>query len=338
VAYLHSRYLSRRWVDERWLQREVGDGVVVVGNVPALPLVAYECIAEQVFPGAWLNARYLSVRWVDADWLHRDIVAGVGANVTVSNLLAVPLAVFAGSARQTTKVDASTSAVPLATFAAIANAGSHATQANRPGVPLAVFPTTANGGIYQIGDVTITLEVASAFGYSKVVTAQNVPAVALAAIEAIVTTEGDVNVAATLTAVPLAVFPTSAKANTAAIATTRALPLQVFDGSVVTGAAVTVSSVLSVPLAAIQAAVTLSDHINVAATKATVPLASFAATVQATNAIYVNVSATLVSVPIAVLPTAIGFTSVVTGIRAAASMRGIRASARVRATRAVGEN
>jgi hypothetical protein len=189
-----------------------------------------------------------------------------------------------GSARQTTKVNATTPTLPLVALTAGVNARLFVVGTNRPALPLVAFTCAVNGSVYQIADVTFVIEVASSFAYAKNVSEQNVPGTALAAIDAIVTTGNDINVAATKAACPIVVFPTSVKAN----ASTRAvssvpLPLTVYNAQVALGLNVAVTSALAVPLSAIPVGVTAAEDTDnaVVAGYATLALDALDATVEA---------------------------------------------------------
>ena len=157
-------YLSAGWVAEGWLSKQ--------------PYVAS--------PGAWVNEGYLSRKYVSSTWLHY-VVTGTGATITVQNVPGVLLAALPGSARQTTKVNATEPTLALGVLAATVNASTKVAQANVPGLALAAFNGTTNGSVYQIANVTFTIEVAATFAIVDAVNVSNVPGLALAAITAIVT-------------------------------------------------------------------------------------------------------------------------------------------------------
>lgn len=260
AGWLGADYLSAEWVDDGYLRKQ-----------------------EYVFaPGAWVNDKYLSKKWISQSWVHYVDTTGTGATVTALNVPGLALAKLDGSARQTTKVNATTPALALAKLDAAVNASTKVTQANVPNRALAALTATTNGSVYQVANVTFVVQVGSTFGYTDLVAVQNVPTMALAAIDAIVTEGTDVNVAATKAALPLAVLLTSAKAN----ASTRAvssvpLPLQAFSCQVSIGKNVSVLNRPSVPLAAIPVAVVGRVNVPtlVTATAVALPLSEYSATV-----------------------------------------------------------
>jgi hypothetical protein len=260
-GWLSADYLAPDWVADGYLPKQ-----------PYVPT-----------PGAWVNKRYLSKKYVSENWL-RSFDAALGATIAVDNVPALLLAVLPGSARQTTKVNATTVTVPLDKFATVvvaSNVGTRVTQANVPGLVLADFDTTVNGGISQVADITFTLEVESSFGYVKAVAADTA-AVALAAIDAIVTTGANVNVAATRVDVPLVALPTSAKANSSTRAVSSiATPLQVFACAVSAGRVIDVLGLpLATPLTVIPVGVAAASSTHVVATLAQLPLETYSVGVE----------------------------------------------------------
>jgi hypothetical protein len=252
-AWVGADYLAPGWVADGYLPKSA----YVVGA------------------GAWVNQGYISRKYVSPEWLY-SYSAGAAAAVTVGNVPAILLAVLPGSARQTTKVNATSATVPLATFAATANAGTIVAQTNAPGIALAPFATSVDGTIHQIADVTFTIEVESQFGYEKLVSQQAVAACALNAIDAIVTVGANVNVAATQVSVPLVALSTSVKANSSTRAVSSVpTPLQVFAADVSVGKTVDVIGVpIAIALAAIPVSVAGSSNqpTSVTATLAELPL------------------------------------------------------------------
>lgn len=241
-------YLSPKWVADGWLWKQ--------------PLV--------VDPGSWVSQRYLSRKWVSDSWLHH-VVTTIGASIEVGNVPGIALGVLNGSARFTARINATTATLPLVPFAGVVTINSRTIQANVPGLSLGVF--NANTTYTQIADVTFSVGVASAFGYTKAVSA-TVASLPLAAINALVSVGADLSVAATQASLPLVVFPTTVKGNTSAQAVaTVSMPLQAYAASVSIGLHVGVANLLSVDLAAIPTSVEiLSNSGDVEATLITLPL------------------------------------------------------------------
>ena len=254
-GWVSQDYLAPGWVSDRWIHAQ----------------------AVTVNPGAWANNGYISKRWVSQTWVHYYTVVA-GATVSVGNVPGLALAALPGSALQKTQVNATTTSLALGKFNAVANAGHIIAQTNVPNLALGKFNCTVNAGIYQLADITFTIEVNSTFGYTKAVTQQNVPGLALVAVDAIITTGADVNVAADKTSLALGVLPTSVKANSSTRAVTSIpLPLGVFGCTIVTGKIIAVENVPGLALAAIQASASGTSNFptEVTATVTHLPLVAY---------------------------------------------------------------
>lgn len=237
-------------------------------------------------PGAWANQGYLSKRWVSESWLHRDSSV-VTAAVEVQNVPGLALAKLDGSSKVIIRVNATQPSVPLTPLSVVVGAfnGINVSVTSVPSVGLNEFNATVNGGVAQVADVSVTVEVASTFGYEKVVSA-TVAELALAAIDAIVTTGTNVNVPGTKASLSLAVLGATAKGNTQARAiTSLPVPLVTFGAVVVEGLAVQVDAGFSIPLTAIAVAVDAvsPQDTGVVATLASLAMDTLDTSIVATN-------------------------------------------------------